>query len=244
MSEIKPVDLSSLPTPPKRGRGRPKGSTKKKKQEQPEEQKSSWNPFANEISKEEKEAQERKDLEEKLLNMSDHNPDVVLKPVNNKIASTVREMDIEELRARVRMGRKIHSAKLDNHVGGQVIFLANETVGRFLDCVEELHKSTENDRLLQETTTEFLSLKILDWVPMELKLAGLYSSHVIKSYYEAVKTTKSKTATNEEKQSAINNFKDKLIAIKEGLKNTNEVGNQEENRSNEAHQEGNRQQTI
>lgn len=235
--EIKPVDLSSLPTPPKRGRGRPKGSTKKKKQEQPEEQGSSWNPFSSEISKEEKEAQERKELEEKLLNFADHNPDVVLKPINNKIASTVREMDIEELRARVRMGRKLSSSKLDNHVGGQCIFLANETVGRFLDCVEELHKSTENDRLLQETTTEFLSMRILDYVPTELKLAGLYSSHVIKSYYEAVKTTKSKTATNKEKETAVNNFKNQLIAIKNGLKNTNELSNQEENGSNQTNQE-------
>ena len=142
-------------------------------------------------------------------------------------------MDLEELRTRVRLGRKMHSAKLDNHVGGQVIFLANETVGRFMDCVEELHKSTENDRLLQETTTEFLSLKVLDWVPMELKLAGLYSSHVIKSYYEAVKTTKSKTATDNEKMSAINNFKNQLMSIKDQLKNTNEAGNQEENGSNE-----------
>jgi len=72
---------------------------------------------------------------------------------------------------------------------------------------------------------------------MELKLAGLYSSHVIKSYYEAVKTTKSKTATNKEKETAVDNFKNQLIAIKNGLKNTNELSNQEENGSNQTNQE-------
>lgn len=246
MTVIETVDLTNMEAP-KRRRGRPAGSKNKNKKKQEEEAKSSWNPFAAEVSKEEKEAIERKELEEKLLNMADHNPAVVLKPVNNKIASTVREMDLDELRARVRMGRKIHSAKLDNHVGGQVIFLANETVGRFMDCVEELHRSTENDQLLQETTTEFLSLKVLDWIPMELKLAGLYSSHVIKAYYEAVKAQKSTTMSNEQKQSALNNFKEQLVALKnnlQGSKDANELGDQKEQGANESKEQSNGQQII
>lgn len=214
--DIKPVDLTTM-EPPKRRRGRPAGSKgKKKKQEEPSAPTSSWNPFGGE-DPEEAEKRERKELEEKLLNFADANPDVVLKPINNKINSTVKEMDIEELRARVRMGRKISTSKLDNCVGGQVIFLANETVGRMLNCVKELHESTENDRLLQECTTEYLSMHLLDYIPIELKISGIYASHVIKSYYEAVKAQKDPNMSSDKKNEVLSNFKNQLLALRDGM---------------------------
>lgn len=172
MNNITQVDLSAMQEalPSKKGRGRPKGSSKKKVS------------VPLDLDAEER---EMKELREKLMQYSDHNPDIVVKPVNDKISKLVNEMSIDELRARCRQGKKICSGRMDSVVGKQIIFLANQSCGALLDCVEELQESTSRDQLLQETTTEYFSLHLLDYIPDELKISGIYASHVLKAYYEA-----------------------------------------------------------
>jgi hypothetical protein len=174
---VNEIDLNDIEAPKKK-RGRPKGSTKKKSTA------ADTNPI-NLFQEEEDLESEKRALREKLLQYSDHNPDIVMKPVNDKITKLVKDMDIDELRARCRQGKKICSSRMDNAVGSQIITLANESIGRFLDCVDELHYSTKKDQLLTETTTQYFSLHILDYIPDEIKIAGLYGSHIIQSYYES-----------------------------------------------------------
>jgi hypothetical protein len=174
METIQTVDLNAVAqsTPPPKRRGRPKGSGKKKTAD------------AIDLDAEEK---EMKQLREQLLQYADHNEDVVTKTVNDKLARLVNNMSIDELRARVRQGKKINSSRLDSVVGENLIWLANQSVGNLLDCVEELNESTEHDKLLQETVTSYFSLNVLDYVPMEIKMSGLYAAHVLKATYEAQK---------------------------------------------------------
>jgi hypothetical protein len=168
--DITPVDLNvlkeDLPAPKKK-RGRPK--------------KSAADPVQS-IDDEEK---EKKELREKLMQYADHNEDIVMRPVNDKVAKLVNEMSLDELRARCRQGKKICSGRMDNVVGNQVIELCNMSVGQILDCLEELQESTRNDELLHEVTTEYLSLHLLDMVPEEIKILGIYSSHVLTAYRNA-----------------------------------------------------------
>lgn len=176
METIQQVDLSGI-EPPKKRRGRPAGSKNKTS-------KTSKTP-TNVFQEEEDLEAEKRALKQKLLQYSDHNPTIVEKPINDKIAKLVNEMDIDELRARCRQGKKICSSRIDNVVGRQIIGIANQAVGSFLDCVDELQYSTSKDQLLNETTTQYFSLHLLDFVPDELKIGGIYASHVISAYNEA-----------------------------------------------------------
>lgn len=174
--EITPIDLTQLKDnmpEQKKKRGRPaKKSTK-----------SATDPVVSMESEE----QEMRRLREQLLNYADHNPDIVERPVNNKLAKLVNEMSLDELRARCRQGKKINSSRMDSVVGKQVIQLCNLAVGQLLDCLEELQESTSKDKLLNETMTSYLSLHLLDYIPEEIKIAGIYSSHTLTAYQESLK---------------------------------------------------------
>lgn len=181
---IEVIDLNSI-EPPKKRRGRPAGA-KNKKKTVAETEAEGINLFQEE---EDLEAEKRR-LKEKLLQYSDYNPELVTKPINDKISKLVNEMDIDELRARCRQGKKLCSSRVDTVVGQQIITLANQSVGSLLDCVDELHYSTRKDQLLQETTTRYFSLHLLDYIPDEIKMAGLYGSHVLGAYYQAEQNRK------------------------------------------------------
>lgn len=128
---------------------------------------------------------EKEKLKSELLRLSDYNPDVVLKPVNDKLANIVENMSIEELRARVRVGHRNQSSKMDGTVAAQAINLANQLSGRLLGCLEELTESSSKDKLLNECVKDYLCMNILDYIPNNLKIGGLYSSHVASAYYAA-----------------------------------------------------------
>ena len=128
---------------------------------------------------------EKEKLQQELLRLADYNEDLVTKPINDKLGELIDEMSIAELRARIRQGRKITSKKMDTQVASQVIFLANQVAGNLLDCVDELNESTQKDELLRDTTKDYLAINVLDYVPTELKMMGLYGSHVGSSYYKA-----------------------------------------------------------
>lgn len=174
--EINPINLDEL---------KEKMPEQKKKRGRPAKKptKTATDPV---VSIENEEA-EMKRLREQLLNYADHNPDIVEKPINNKILKIVNEMDIDELRARCRQGKKINSARMDSVVGRQVIQIANLAVGQLLDCLEELQESTKDDKLLNETVTAYLSLHVLDFIPEEIKIAGIYGSHTLTAYQESSK---------------------------------------------------------
>lgn len=159
------LDLNDVVAAPVKKRGRPKKSATK--------------TATHELH----EVSEIENLKTQLLNMSQHNPEVVTKPINNEVQLLVDDMSLSELKARIRAGNFMASTKLDNVVASQAIALTNQVAGRFLGCLEELNESTARDELLQEATTELLSVNVLSLIPTELKVMGLYSSHVGSAMY-------------------------------------------------------------
>ena len=195
------IDLDNL-EPIKKSRGRPK-KTKPVEKAATEKGWFGFNKSTDEkVQDEATKITEKDKLKEELLRLSDYNDEIITKPVNDKLGKLIDEMDITELRARIRQGRKITSKKMDTTVASQVIFLANQMAGSLLDCTEELNKSTEKDILLQETTKDYLAVNVLDYIPTELKMMGLYGSHVGASYYKASakKVFKKKPIIVEEKE--------------------------------------------
>ena len=192
---IKTVDVSAVVAPKKRA---PKARKQTKSAE----------PVADEGFTLLTPTTEKERLQEELMRLADYNAEVVTKPVNDKVAKLVEEMDIEELKARIRVGKRKQSSKMDNSVAEQTINLCNQFTGRMLGCLEELNETSLKDELLKECTKEYLCLNVLDFIPHELKIGGLYGSHVASAYYKAsAKITPNLTEIDPEK---LNDIKEKL----------------------------------
>lgn len=211
--KIDTVDISAVA--PKKKRGRPKKTATGGSKNSPED---ATDPLQKIVS-------EKDRLKEELIRLSDYNPEIVTKPVNDKISKLVEEMSIEELRERVRYGKRNQSSKMDSTVASQAIILANQLTGRMLGCLEELNDSSVKDRLLNECVKDYMCLNILDYIPNELKIGGLYGSHVAKAYYEASakKTPKVTELTESEAKDKIKEalndpkFKEKMDSLKDKL---------------------------
>lgn len=133
----------------------------------------------------EEQVSEKDKLKIELLRLSDYDQDIITKPINNNLTKLVEEMSIDELKARVRQGKRITSGKLDDSVAKEIIGLANNATGILLGCYNELEESTKKDNLLLSTTKDYMAFNVLDHIPIEIKLAGLYGSHVTSAYYKA-----------------------------------------------------------
>lgn len=174
--EINTIDINSAVTPTKK-KGRPR---KQKSSAEPTETATATASMFKPDP-----VTEKKRLQEELMRLSDYNADVVTKPVNDKVAKLVEEMDIEELKARIRVGKRKQSSKMDNSVAEQTILMCNQLSGRMLGCLEELNETSLKDELLKECTKEYLCLNVLDFIPHELKIGGLYGAHLASAYYKA-----------------------------------------------------------
>ena len=160
-------------------------------------------PLPNIPEEEDSNEAEREKLQRELLSLAEINPDVVSKPVSTELSSKINEMSIEELKARISQGRRVVSKKLDNSVADQFLTLTNSVAGNLLGCYEELQESTQQDELLKESTRDFLSFNLLNLIPLEVKLGGLYSSHIVSAKYKAGK--KEQQAPPQQKESIIVN---------------------------------------
>jgi hypothetical protein len=181
--KIDTVDISTVIAPKKRGRPKKKAT----------ETAGSATEDASKLPS------EKERLKQELLRLSDYHPEIVTKPVNDKLASLVEDMSIEELRERVRYGKRNQSSKMDNSVASQAIVMANQLTGRLLGCLEELNETSTKDKLLAECVKDYMCLNVLDYIPNELKIGGLYGSHVAQAYYTAsAKVTPKVTEITEE----------------------------------------------
>lgn len=195
-NNIVTVDVNELVEPKKRGR--PKGTTKKAVGKTTVLPETLTDPVT-----------EKKKLQDELIRLADYNESIVTKPVNDKVAKMVEDMDIEELKARIRVGKRKQSGKMDNNVAEQLILVSNQLTGRMLDCLEELNESSLKDELLKECTKEYLCMNILDYIPHELKIGGLYGSHVASAYYKSSER-KGKTNLKELKPNEVEEAKEKI----------------------------------
>lgn len=201
------IDLETIK--PKKNRGRPKKSNKKEEEnvDKPEEI-----VEKTDIDK----------LKEELMNYAEVNPDILTKTINNNMSKIVENMEIDELRARIRLAKRASCAKLDNSVTENIITIANQVSGNLLNCYEELQESTMKDKLLKESTRDYLSLNVLDYIPSEIKIMGLYGSHLGSSYYSAAaKRPKPEPKVEESVQPMgdLDALKEKLINLKNSIPN-------------------------
>lgn len=217
-NNIETIDINTI-VEPKKKRGRPKKPSKKATE--PVSTVDSGDTVQIGVTEKEK-------LKAELLRLSDYHPEIVTKPVNDKISKLIEDMDIEELRERVRYGHRNQSSKMDNTVAQQTIHLANQLTGRMLGCLDELNETSLQDKLLNECVKDYMCMNILDYIPNELKIGGLYGSHVAKAYYDAsLKKPKTPIVTElpEEQKKELEEklkdpvFKEKMEKLKQSLKN-------------------------
>lgn len=158
------------------------------------------------------EEQELEFYREQLLTMADTNPDIVLKPINDRVDKLVSQMSLQELKTRCRNAKRINSSKMNSVVSQQVIAMCNYLVGSLLGVVEELEESTCNDELLHDTINGYLSLHVLDLLNDEMKIGGLYASHVLSAYNQSFKR---KSNNNDDVKEKLIAFKSKLEELKQ-----------------------------
>ena len=125
---------------------------------------------------------------EQLINLSDRSPEILTQTINTDY-SLIDNMDLDEIKARIRLANRATCSKLDSSVTQNLIMMTNQVCGRLLGCVEELESSTREDKLLHDTAKNYLGLNVLDHIPTEIKLFGLYGSHVANSWVVAKKRT-------------------------------------------------------
>jgi len=125
---------------------------------------------------------------DQLITISDRSPEILTQSINTDY-SVIDSMSLDEIKARIRLANRATCSKLDSSVTQNLIMMTNQVTGRLLGCVDELEESTREDKLLHDTAKNYLGLNVLDHIPTEIKLFGLYGSHVANSWVVAKKRT-------------------------------------------------------
>lgn len=118
-------------------------------------------------------------LRAELENLVLSNPNISL---NNPISTTpleaIKNMNIEELKARIFQAKRELNGKLDLKISDSTLTLVNMVVGKMLNCVDELNEEVMKDNLLRESTKDLLSFAVLSKIPPPIKVSGLYAVNV------------------------------------------------------------------
>jgi len=143
-------------------------------------------------------------LQNELKQLYMNNPSSVNlnKPLYFTDIEVINQMSIEELQMRIIDAKLTFSKKLDMKVSDTALTLTNQVVGGLLGCIDELEQEVQKDEILREATKDLLSFKILNHIPMELKVSGLYSLNV------ATAVKKSKLRKQREQVMKVENIED------------------------------------
>jgi len=143
-------------------------------------------------------------LQNELKQLYMNNPSSVNlnKPLYITDIEVINQMSIEELQMRIIDAKLTFSKKLDMKVSDTALTLTNQVVGGLLGCIDELEQEVQKDEILREATKDLLSFKILNHIPMELKVSGLYSLNV------ATAVKKSKLRKQREQVMKVENIED------------------------------------
>jgi hypothetical protein len=134
-----------------------------------------------------KEQDEREEIKNKFIEIISVNPNVKLDTPEKfkEIAKRCNEMPLDELRLQLAYAQRLQYQGIDNKIAHNVLKLCSAVIGGVLDCNEQLQKKVDEDKYLQEITGSALGENVLHLLPNYMKIAGLYSSHVISAYREA-----------------------------------------------------------
>lgn len=109
----------------------------------------------------------------------------IKKAVKNEDFKQIDKMTMEELEARIMDAKYIFSKKIDEKIADSSIQMTNLIVGKLLNCVEELEEETQKNTLLKEATGQVLGANLLQYIPPEVKMGGLYALDVSRAYKKA-----------------------------------------------------------
>jgi hypothetical protein len=119
-------------------------------------------------------------LQNELKTLVLNNPTSIdlTKEVGYNHLESIYNMDVNELEARIFDAKLTFNKKIDSKVADSALSLTNQIVGGLLGCVNELEYEVSKDEILREATKDLLSFRILNYIPIEMKVSGLYSLNV------------------------------------------------------------------
>lgn len=119
-------------------------------------------------------------LQNELKSLVLNNPSAIdlTKPIGYNHLETIYDMDINELETRIFDAKLTFNKKIDSKVADSALSLTNQVVGGLLGCVQELEYEVSKDEVLREATKDLLSFRVLNYIPIEMKVSGLYSLDV------------------------------------------------------------------
>ena len=119
-------------------------------------------------------------LQNELKSLVLNNPSAIdlTKPIGYNHLESIYDMDINELEARIFDAKLTFNKKIDSKVADSALSLTNQVVGGLLNCVQELEEEVSKDEVLREATKDLLSFRVLNYIPIEMKVSGLYSLDV------------------------------------------------------------------
>lgn len=139
---------------------------------------------------EEKPADEDKtvdELREEVLVLYRNDPASLITECDNEVIKHVNKMSRGDLKLKIAQKRLLIGAKLNGTMTNTVLLTANKIVGGMMKCQEGLNNTTMQDDILKESCDDLLSYYLLDSIPVTVRLAILYGSHVVTNTYEAKK---------------------------------------------------------
>jgi hypothetical protein len=165
-----------------------KGDKKNKKEDTIKELEKREKELLMELEKEEKKITEKSQKEKELIEKREELkqlyiqcPDLVnLKNDKEELKKykSIDNMDIEELKLKIGGVKRELNKQMDMRFVDGALSLANQVIGGMLGCVEELEERVNKDIELKNTTKNILGVRVLNYIPMELKGLFLYSSNV------------------------------------------------------------------
>lgn len=124
-------------------------------------------------------------LKEEVLTLYRNDPDGLKKGSDNELIKLVDKMDEKTLKMKIAQKRLMIGAKLNGSMTQTVLMGANQFIGKIFKCSEGLNKTTMKDAILKESCDDLLSYYLLDSIPVTIRLALLYGSHVVTNIVEA-----------------------------------------------------------
>lgn len=129
--------------------------------------------------------QRKEILRHQLRRIAMTNPTALdVKLPDKSTLNKINRMELDELEQTLICAQQKLSSSLDRTISITAIHMANQGVGRLLNCVEELNQTTDQDEALIDAVNDYMSSKLI-YIPPELKIAVLYSGNVASAFHQA-----------------------------------------------------------
>ena len=158
---------------------------------------------------------ERDSLREQLIAIAVNKPDILTNKFNLYSVELIEDMSINEMKARILSFKMNQGSMLDSNVVSNGLYLCNIGIGSILGITQELNESVQQDKLLLDSTKEFINLEFLHLIPHYLKIGGLYLTHVASALSKKKPQVADIPEVSEELKEKILNLREQLSQVQE-----------------------------